>query len=128
MNKPLKVRAMTDPSVLFDPRIPPRERCVTRYLIDNLADEKGSEDFAVFQDGETWSYAQLRQKVRKLAGGFHDQGVGRGDHVAVWMFDSKEAILTFFAINYLGAVFVPLNTAYKGQVLSHVLNVSDAKV
>jgi len=44
------------------------------------------------------------------------------------MFDSKEAILTFFAINYLGAVFVPLNTAYKGQVLSHVLNVSDAKV
>jgi len=119
---------MTDPSVLFDPRIPPRERCVTRYLIDNLADEKGSEDFAVFQDGETWSYAQLRQKVRKLAGGFHDQGVGRGDHVAVWMFDSKEAILTFFAINYLGAVFVPLNTAYKGQVLSHVLNVSDAKV
>jgi len=119
---------MTDPSVLFDPRIPPRERCVTRYLIDNLADEKGSEDFAVFQDGETWSYAQLRQKVRKLAGGFHDQGVGRGDHVAVWMFDSKEAILTFFAINYLGAGFVPLNTAYKGQVLSHVLNVSDAKV
>jgi crotonobetaine/carnitine-CoA ligase len=119
---------MTDPSVLFDPRIPPRERCVTRYLIDNLADEKGSEDFAVFQDGETWSYAQLRQKVRKLAGGFHDQGVGRGDHVAVWMFDSKEAILTFFAINYLGAVFVPLNTAYKGQVLSHVLNVSDATV
>ena len=119
---------MTDPSVLFDPRIPPRERCVTRYLIDNLSDEKGSEDFAVFQDGETWSYAQLRQKVRKLAGGFHDQGVGRGDHVAVWMFDSKEAILTFFAINYLGAVFVPLNTAYKGQVLSHVLNVSDAKV
>jgi len=119
---------MTDPSVLFDPRIPPRERCVTRYLIDNLADEKGSEDFAVFQDGEIWSYAQLRQKVRKLAGGFHDQGVGRGDHVAVWMFDSKEAILTFFAINYLGAVFVPLNTAYKGQVLSHVLNVSDAKV
>ena len=44
------------------------------------------------------------------------------------MFDSKEAILTFFAINYLGAVFVPLNTAYKGQVLSHVLDVSDATV
>ena len=119
---------MTDPAPLFDPRVPPRERCVTRYLIDNFAEDKGTETFAVFQDGEVWSYEQLRQKVRQLAGGFHEQGVGRGDHVAVWMFDSKEAILTFFAINYLGAVFVPMNTAYKGQVLSHVLNVSDAKV
>ncbi|MEK9928954.1 MAG: AMP-binding protein, partial [Halieaceae bacterium] len=119
---------MTDPAPLFDPRVPPRERCVTRYLIDNFAEDKGTETFAVFQDGELWSYEQLRQKVRQLAGGLHEQGVGRGDHVAVWMFDSKEAILTFFAINYLGAVFVPMNTAYKGQVLSHVLNVSDAKV
>ena len=119
---------MTDPAPLFDPRVPPRERCVTRYLIDNFATEKGTEAFAVFQDGEVWSYEQLRQKVRQLAGGFHEQGVSRGDHVAVWMFDSKEAILTFFAINYLGAVFVPMNTAYKGQVLSHVLNVSDAKI
>ena len=119
---------MTDPAPLFDPRVPPRERCVTRYLIDNFAEDKGTETFAVFQDGEVWSYEQLRKKVRQLAGGFHEQGVGRGDHVAVWMFDSKEAILTFFAINYLGAVFVPMNTAYKGQVLSHVLNVSDAKV
>lgn len=119
---------MTDPAPLFDPRVPPRERCVTRYLIDNFADEKGTEAFAVFQDGEIWSYEQLRQKVRQLAGGLHEQGVSRGDHVAVWMFDSKEAILTFFAINYLGAVFVPMNTAYKGQVLSHVLNVSDAKI
>ena len=119
---------MTDPAPLFDPRVPPRERCVTRYLIDNFAEDKGTETFAVFQDGEVWSYEKLRKKVRQLAGGFHEQGVGRGDHVAVWMFDSKEAILTFFAINYLGAVFVPMNTAYKGQVLSHVLNVSDAKV
>ncbi|MEL0088645.1 MAG: AMP-binding protein [Halieaceae bacterium] len=119
---------MTDPAPLFDPRVPPRERCVTRYLIDNFAEDKGTETFAVFQDGEVWSYEQLRQKVRQLAGGFHEQGVSRGDHVAVWMFDSKEAILTFFAINYLGAVFVPMNTAYKGQVLSHVLNVSDAKI
>ena len=119
---------MTDSAPLFDPRVPPRERCVTRYLIDNFAAEKSTEAFAVFQDGEVWSYEQLREKVRQLAGGFHEQGVSRGDHVAVWMFDSKEAILTFFAINYLGAVFVPMNTAYKGQVLGHVLNVSDAKI
>ena len=115
-------------AVTTDPRVLPRERCVTRYLLDDLAKTQPEKEFAVFEDGEVWSYEAVRRKVRTLAAGFDVHGVKQGDHVAVWMFDSKEAILTFFAINYLGAVFVPLNTAYKGQVLSHVLDVSDATV
>lgn len=111
-----------------DPRVPAREKCVTRYLLDELAKTQPEKAFAVFQDGDEWSYKSVRQQVRRLACGLAEQGVSQGDHVAVWMFDSKEAILTFFAINYLGAVFVPLNTAYKGQVLSHVLSVSDATI
>lgn len=111
-----------------DPRIPARDACVTRYLIDCWAQQMPDKEFAVFQDGETWSYALLKEKVVKLAAGLASQGVEQGDHVAVWMFDSKEAILTFFAINYLGAVFVPLNTAYKGKVLEHVLHISDAEL
>jgi len=97
-----------DQAVTADPRVLPRERCVTRYLLDDLARTQPQKEFAVFQDGESWSYEAVRNKVRALAAGFAKQGVAQGDHVAVWMFDSKEAILTFFAINYLGAVFVPL--------------------
>ncbi|MEY2907719.1 MAG: hypothetical protein RLZZ602_242, partial [Pseudomonadota bacterium] len=109
-----------------DPRIPDRDRCVTRYVLERYARETPNKVFAVFQDGEEWTYIALLERVRALAGGLANQGVARGDHVAVWMFDSKEAILTFFAINYLGGVFVPLNTAFRGGVLEHVLNVSDA--
>ena len=115
-------------AVTTDPRVLPRERCVTRYLLDDFAKTQPEKEFAVFEDGEVWSYEAVRGKVRALAAGLAAHGVKQGEHVAVWMFDSKEAILTFFAINYLGAVFVPLNTAYKGQVLSHVLDVSDATV
>lgn len=115
-------------AVTADPRVLPRERCVTRYLLDDFAQNQPQKEFAVFQDGDVWSYGTVREKVRALAAGFAKQGVAQGDHVAVWMFDSKEAILTFFAINYLGAIFVPLNTAFKGQVLSHVLTVSDASL
>jgi crotonobetaine/carnitine-CoA ligase len=101
---------------------------VTRYLLERWAREMPDKEFAVFQDGSSWRYPELLETVRRLAGGLAAQGVQRGDHVAVWMFDCKEAILTFFAINYLGAVFVPLNTAFKGKVLEHVLNVSDARL
>ena len=109
-----------------DPRIPARDNCVTRYLLQRWCRESPDKVFAVFEDGETWTYQQLHEQVVRLAGGLAAEGVGRGDHVAVWMFDGKEAIRTFFAINYLGAVFVPFNTAYKGRVLEHVLDNSDA--
>ena len=53
-------------------------------------------------------------------------GVKRGDHVAVWLPNGREALITFYAINYLGGVFVPFNTAYRGAILAHVLANSDA--
>ena len=115
-------------STISDPRVPARDVCVTRYLIDRWEAQMPDIEFAVFQDGDSWTYAALATKVRRLAAGLAGQGVKQGDHVAVWMFDSKEAILAFFAINYLGAVFVPLNTAFKGGVLEHTLNVSDAEL
>ena len=110
-----------------DPRIPNRDVCVARYVLERYAREVPDKVFAVFQDGEQWTYTALLERVRALAGGLASEGIARGDHVAVWMFDSKEAILTFMAVNYLGAVFVPLNTAFKGGVLEHVLAVSDAR-
>jgi crotonobetaine/carnitine-CoA ligase len=119
---------MSMASSTTDPRIPPRELCVTRYCLQRWATEQPDKQFAVFEDGETWTYRQLDDRVRRLAGGLASLGVQRGDHVAVWMFDGKEAILTFFAINYLGAVFVPFNTAYKGKILEHVLDNSDARL
>lgn len=111
-----------------DRRVPPRDRCVTRYVLQRWAREQPDKVFATFEDGEVWSYQAAHQKVRALAAGFAAEGVEQGDHVAVWMFDGKEAILTFFALNYLGAVFVPMNTAFKGRVLEHVLETSDAKL
>ncbi|MEM6483696.1 MAG: AMP-binding protein [Pseudomonadota bacterium] len=111
-----------------DSRVPPREDCVVRYLIDRWAREIPDTVYAVFESGETWTYRELREKVIATATGFAAKGVFQGDHVAVWLFGGREGILTFFAINYLGAVFVPFNTAYKGALLAHVLKNSDARL
>ncbi len=111
-----------------DPRVPAREECVVRYLIDRWAEETPDTVYAIFESGETWTYKELREQVVATARGFAALGVGQGDHVAVWLFGGREGILTFFAINYLGAVFVPFNTAYKGNLLEHVLRNSDARL
>lgn len=44
----------------------------------------------------------------------------------MWLPNGRESLLSFFAINYLGAV--PFNTAYKGRILEHVVDNSDAEV
>lgn len=111
-----------------DPRVPDRETCVVRYLIDRWAEQQPDHVYAIFDDGRQWTYAELRDQVRQVAGGLHARGVRQGDHVAVWLFGGAEGILSFFAINYLGAVFVPFNTAYKGNLLAHVLANSDARL
>ncbi|EAQ04685.1 AMP-dependent synthetase and ligase [Pseudooceanicola batsensis HTCC2597] len=112
-----------------DPRVPARDSVVTRYLIDRWARERPDKIFAKFNDdGEEWSYAAFRELIVQTAVGLQAQGVAQGDHVLVWMPNCREQIRIFFALNYLGAVYVPINTAYKGGLLEHVIDISDARL
>ncbi|PCI32504.1 MAG: ATP-dependent acyl-CoA ligase [Alphaproteobacteria bacterium] len=114
--------------VCHDRRIPARDICVLRDVIDRWAVEKPDDVYVVFENGEKWSFKDVRDKTVKLAAGLQNTGVKQGDHVAVWLPNGSEALLTFFAINYIGAVFVPFNTAYLGTILEHVIENSDAEI
>lgn len=110
----------------FDPRIPGRRACVLRYLLDDWAEKQPGKPYVVFENGDAWSYAELRRRVVAVAAGLQALGIRQGDHVAVWLPGGREGLLAFYAINYLGAVFVSFNTAYRGTILEHVLRNSDA--
>lgn len=111
-----------------DPRVPSRDTCVLRYLINAWAACQPDKTYILFENGDSWSYAELRDRVISVAAGLQAQGVRAGDHVAVWLPNGREGLLAFYAINYLGAVFVPFNTAYRGNLLAHVLANSDARL
>jgi len=122
------VTGVVDVTGHADPRVLDRRRCVLRYLLDDFAASQPDAIYAVFEDGGQWTYAALRDLVVRKAAGLQKLGVARGDHVAVWLPNGREALITFYAINYLGGVFVPFNTAYRGLILEHVLANSDAKI
>ncbi len=111
-----------------DPRIPDRDECVLRYLIDRWADERPGKTHVIFEDGEEWSFAEIRRRVIGKAAGLQKLGVKQGDFVAVWLPSGRDGLLAFYAINYLGAVFVPFNTAYRGNLLAHVVANSSARL
>ena len=108
--------------------LPPRERVVLRYLVDQYADDRPEQVFVKFASGDEWTFAQLREETLKAAAGFRKLGVKQGDHVGSFLPSSIEGIKVWYGLNYLGAVYVPFNPAYKGHLLEHVIRTSDASL
>jgi crotonobetaine/carnitine-CoA ligase len=106
----------------------PAEVCVLRYALQRNARDKPDAVFAAFEGGERWTFAQTLRAVEDLAGNLHDLGVRQGDHVVLVLPTSPLALRVMFAINYLGAVYVPVNPALKGSSLEHVLDNAGARL
>lgn len=109
-------------------RFPGRDECVLRDVLERHAREHPEKTWVRFDDDVQWSYAEMLHRTRRAAAGLQSIGVRQGDHVLIWLPNGKDALLTWFAVNYVGAVAVPINTAYKGNLLAHALAMSDATV
>ena len=75
-----------------------------------------------------WTYRQTQAIARRTAIGLAALGVTQGDKVLSWLPNGPDAIRIWFGLNYLGAVYVPINLAYRGGLLAHVVANSDAKL
>jgi carnitine-CoA ligase len=112
----------------FDPRMPRREDCVLPAVLDDRAARFPDRRVALFEDGTEWTWGQCRAQVRAQAAALQALGVRAGDRVVAWLPSGPALIRAWFAINYLGAIFVPLNTAYRGATLAHVVNACRARL
>ena len=97
-------------------------------LLESRAARHPGRRLALFEDGSEWTYAEGLETVRRTAAGLQGLGVGRGDAVIAWLPNSIDIIRVWFAANYLGAIFVPLNTAYRGGVLEHTVNLTGGRL
>ena len=95
------------------------------WRIDRLLEEsaRARPDFPFLHfDGRDFSHAEMNNRANRMAAGLIALGLEPGTRVAVMMNSAPEYIDVWFAIAKAGAVEVPLNTAYKGEILSHMLN------
>jgi acyl-CoA synthetase (AMP-forming)/AMP-acid ligase II len=105
-----------------DPRVPASEECVLRPLLERRAADTPGKVLARFADGSTWTYRQASDAARRAAMGFRRLGVAQGDTVLSWLPNGPDALRVWFGLNYLGAVYVPVNLAYRGGILEHVVD------
>src|SRR5699024_9475514 len=71
---------------------------------------------------------EFQSKVRKLALGLYELGVGRGDRVGLHSENSTEWLICDQAILSLGAANVPIFTTQPGEQIEHILENAGVKV
>ena len=72
-------------------------------------------------DRSDWTYADLRDQVAKISGALVGHGVEVGDRVAVQVDKSPENLALYLATLRVGAVYLPLNTAYTSSELDYFI-------
>ncbi|MFT6771270.1 MAG: crotonobetaine/carnitine-CoA ligase [Congregibacter sp.] len=108
--------------------MPDKDDCVLRYRLDRGAGEHPDRRLALFDDGIEWTWAQARDAVRETAAGLQALGLSSGAPLLVWLPNGRDMVRLWFAANYIGAVFVPLNTAYRGSILEHAINLTEGQL
>ncbi|HSR94374.1 MAG TPA: AMP-binding protein [Solirubrobacterales bacterium] len=81
-------------------------------LVYAQADAHPERTALVYRD-ERISYAELVERIERVAGGLAERGVGPGDAVALVLSDDPWLIACFHAVAALGAIVVPVNPAFK---------------
>ncbi|MBO2448944.1 AMP-binding protein [Actinomadura barringtoniae] len=81
--------------------------------------------FLKFRDGDI-TYGEVDAMADRMARGLAETGVAPGDHVAVMLPNCPDIVYLIFALARLGAVAVPINVDYRGELLRHVLDSSDS--
>ncbi|HVW40707.1 MAG TPA: AMP-binding protein [Amycolatopsis sp.] len=109
-------------------KVPEAEECVLGPLLHRAASDRPEEVHAVFADGMQWTNRHAWQAANAVARHLQALGVGPGDRVLSWFPNGPDALRIWYGANLLGAIYVPLNPAYRGRLLEHVISLSDARI
>ncbi|PKB73652.1 MAG: hypothetical protein BZY75_00795 [SAR202 cluster bacterium Io17-Chloro-G7] len=92
-----------------------------------LAVAKSPDKVFVEISGQEFTYRQVHERVLQTAAMFQGMRVGQGDRVCLFMPNCPEYLFCWFGLSILGAIGVPINTAYKRDEMAFILNDAEAK-
>ncbi|AVM22674.1 non-ribosomal peptide synthetase [Bacillus pumilus] len=86
------------------------------------------DHLALVEGDRTFTYEELGQEIRPLAGSLVEKGVQPGDAVAVFMDRSADAVITILAVLYAGAAYVPIDPSQPEERIRFMLEDSGASI
>ncbi|WP_083844437.1 long-chain-acyl-CoA synthetase [Hydrocarboniphaga effusa] len=105
----------------------PARRGSIGALIEAHASRRPQSLALRFEDRQ-WTYAQFNAEANRIARVLQDQGIRAGDAVAILMENRAEVLIVVAAVLKLGAIAGMLNHQQRGDVLSHSIKLTQAKL
>ncbi|MBC7312883.1 MAG: malonyl-CoA synthase [Rhizobium sp.] len=84
--------------------------------------------FILGADGRSWTYGDMLAQSGRFASTLEMLGVRPGDRVAVQVEKSPEALMLYLACIRVGAVYLPLNTAYTLAELDYFIGDAEPRL
>lgn len=86
--------------------------------------EKDPDRIAIYWEDESgesdeWTYGRLQEKSNQLANALQSMGIKKGDRIAGLLEKERELIVTIIATFKIGAIYVPLFTAFGADAIMH---------
>ncbi|WP_333683478.1 MupA/Atu3671 family FMN-dependent luciferase-like monooxygenase [Pontibaca methylaminivorans] len=83
---------------------------------------------ALVYEDSTLTYGELNARANAVAAQLIAAGVGRGDHVGIYLPRGPELLIGTMAILKAGGAYVPLDPTYPAERLAHYVSDSEASV
>ncbi len=77
---------------------------------------------AIIYLGEKFTYTRLRELIDRFATALNRLGVRKGDKVMLYITNSAQWVISFFAIQKIGAVVVPVAPIYTSFEIEYMIN------
>jgi len=89
--------------------------------------EKYPDRTAIIFLGEKFSYRKLKNLIDRFATSLTRLGIGEGDKVMLYISNSVQWVISFFAIQKIGAVVIPIPPIYTSFEIEYMINDSGAE-
>lgn len=109
--------------------VPPTVEFSDKSLVE-LFDEsaqKYANNTAVIFYGNKISYKQLQDEIDRFATALSKLGVKKGDKVALYLLNSPQYVISYFAILKVGGTVTPISPVYTSSEVKHQLTDSEAR-
>jgi 2-furoate---CoA ligase len=92
------------------------------------AAERTPDAEALVGEDERLTYAELQERAARIAAGLASHRIGRGDRVACVLRNEAETVELYWAVQWLGACFVPLSYRMTPADLDYCISDSGARL
>ena len=107
---------------------PIQQRLTLQQMIDESCRKNSAHIALTFTDEEPICYSELKRQIDQLSSYLKNEGVAKGDRVAILSENSPQWGIAYFAITTMGAVAVPIIPEFHTSEIHHILRHSDSKV